>query len=102
MSSTIIPAVAAVIFASGASSALAFDAASPEPKEMRTHASHRAAVIEVIPANAVFDIANCVREWCEAAYAGQTGYVFVPVLISGEPVPGATQAPATAPVVAAY
>ncbi len=89
-------------FAAGSASALAFDAAPPGPKEMRAQASHRAAVIEVIPANAVFDIAQCVREWCEAAYAGHTGYVFVPVLISGEPVPGATQAPAAAPVVAAY
>ncbi len=79
-------------------------------------------MIEVIPANAVIDMAHCYRGWCEAASAGQMGYVYTPVLVSGEPVSPADEgpielltapatvvgevfgavAPASAPVVARY
>ena len=58
-------------------------------------------MIEVIPANAVIDMARCHRGWCEAAYAGQMGYVYTPVLVSGEPVSAADEGPIellTAPV----
>ncbi len=83
-------------------SAFAFDAMVTAATPMRVHASHRATVIEVIPADAVIDMLRCDRGWCEAAYAGQTGYVYTPLIISGEPAPPATSAPASAPVVAAY
>jgi SH3-like domain-containing protein len=78
-----------------AGSASAFDAMVIVPAQLRTHGSHRATVIEVIPANAAIDMVRCNRGWCEAAYAGQTGHVYTPHIISGEP-------PAPAPVVAAY
>ena len=122
MSSRFRPIFAGVAMAATASAAFAFDAMVTAPTALRTHASHRAAVIEVIPANAVIDMAHCYRGWCEAAYAGQMGYVYTPVLVSGEPVSPADEgpielltapatvvgevfgavAPASAPVVARY
>ena len=101
MSSRFLPIFAGVAVAATASSAFAFDAMVTAPTALRTHASHRAAVIEVIPANAVIDMAHCYRGWCEAAYAGQMGYVYTPVLVSGEPVSSADEGPIellTAPV----
>jgi hypothetical protein len=50
---------------------------------------------------------RCVRGWCEAAYAGQMGYVYTPVLVgtwSGSPaVEGpwdVLTAPITVPIAA--
>ena len=93
MSSRFLPIFAGVAMAATASAAFAFDAMVTAPTALRTHASHRAAVIEVIPANAVIDMAHCYRGWCEAAYAGQMGYVYTPVLVSGEPVSPADEGP---------
>ncbi len=122
MSSRFLPIFAGVAMAATVSAVFAFDAMVTAPTALRTQASHRAAVIEVIPANAVIDMAHCYRGWCEAAYAGQMGYVYTPVLVSGEPVSPADEgpielltapatvvggvfgavAPASAPVVARY
>ncbi len=110
MSLRFIPIVVGVAMATTGGSAFAFDALVTAPTPMRVHASHRAAVIEVVPPNAVIDMLRCDRGWCEAAYAGQTGYVYTPLIISGEPAPpaartafgAAPQAPASAPVMAAY
>ena len=93
MSSRFLPIFAGVAMAATASAAFAFDAMVTSPTALRAHASHRAAVIEVIPANAVIDMAHCYRGWCEAAYAGQMGYVYTPVLVSGEPVSPADEGP---------
>ncbi len=101
MSSRLLPILAGAAIAATASSAFAFDAMVSAPTALRTHASHRAGVIEVIPANAVIDMARCYRGWCEATYAGQTGYVYTPVLVSTEPVSSADVGPIgvlTAPV----
>ncbi len=85
MSSRLLPILAGVAMAATASSAFAFGAMVIAPTAMRTHATHRAAVIEVVPPNAVIDMARCYRGWCEAAYAGQTGYVHTPLLVSATP-----------------
>jgi len=82
----LVPILVGTIIAATAGSAFAFDAMVNAPTALRTRASHRAAVIEVIPAKAVIDMARCVRGWCEAAYDGQMGYVYTPVLLSTEPV----------------
>jgi len=98
-----VPVLTGVAMAATAGSAFAFDAMVTAPTAMRTHASHRAAIIEVIPANAVIDMARCSRGWCEAAYAGQMGFVHTPVLVSGQPVSPADEGPMellTAPVTA--
>ncbi len=50
-------------------------------------------MIEVIPARAVIDMERCVRGWCEAAYAGQVGYVYTPVLVSARPVAPTDEGP---------
>jgi SH3-like domain-containing protein len=100
MSSRYIRVVLSVGMAVNAGSASAFDAMVTVPAQLRTHTSHRATVIEVIPANAVIDMVRCNRGWCEAAYAGQTGHVYTPLIISDEPL--APVPPAPAPVVAAY
>ena len=86
MSIRFIPLLVGVAMAATAGSAFAFDAMLNAPTAFRTRASHRAAVIEVIPAKTVIDMARCSRGWCEAAYAGRMGYVYTPILISGEPV----------------
>ncbi len=49
---------------------------------------------------ATIDMVRCNRGWCEAAYAGQTGHVYTPLIMSDEPL--APVPPAPAPVVAAY
>lgn len=82
MSSMILPILAGAAMAATASSAFAFDVMASSPMAMRTHATHQAAVIEVVPANAVFDVARCYHGWCEATYAGQTGFVHAPILVS--------------------
>jgi uncharacterized protein YraI len=82
MSSRILPILAGVVMAATASSAFAFDVMASSPMAMRTHATHQAAVIEVVPANAVVDVTRCYRGWCEATYAGQTGYIHAPILVS--------------------
>ncbi len=82
MSNRLLPMLAGVAMAAAASSAFAFGAMVTAATPLRTHAAHRAAVIEVVPANAVVDMARCYRGWCEAAYAGQMGYVHTPILIS--------------------
>ena len=86
MSIRFIPLLVGVAMAATAGSAFAFDAMLNGPTAFRARASHRAAVIEVIPAKTVIDMARCSRGWCEAAYAGRMGYVYTPILISGEPV----------------
>ena len=63
MSSRYIPVVLSVGMAVTAGSASAFDAMVTVPAQLRTHASHRATVIEVIPANAVIDMVRCNRGW---------------------------------------
>ncbi len=83
MLSRFVPVLAGVAMAATAGSAFAFDAMVSAPTALRTHASPRAALIEVIPARAVINMERCVRGWCEAAYAGQVGYVYTPVLVSG-------------------
>ena len=82
MSSSILPILAGVAMAATASSAFAFDVMASSPMAMRTHATHQASVIEVVPANAVIDVTRCYRGWCEATYAGQTGFVHAPILVS--------------------
>lgn len=82
MSSRILPILAGAALAATTSSAFAFDVMASHPMAMRTHAMHQAAVIEVVPANAVFDVARCAHGWCEATYAGQTGYIHAPILVS--------------------
>ena len=72
MSSSILPILAGVAMATTASSAFAFDVMASSPMAMRTHATHQAAVIEVVPAKAMIDVTRCYRGWCEATYAGQT------------------------------
>ena len=86
MSFRSIPILAGIAMAATANSAFAFDAIVTATTALRSHASHRAPMIEVIPANAMIDLARCERGWCEAAYAGQIGYVYTPILVSGEPV----------------
>ena len=101
MLSKFVPALAGVAMAATVGSAFAFDAEIVAPKALRTHPSPRAAVIMVIPAQSVINMERCVRGWCEAAYAGQMGYVHTPVLVSGEPVSSADEGPIellTAPV----
>ncbi|MGA8170985.1 MAG: SH3 domain-containing protein [Methylocystis sp.] len=85
MLSRFIPVLAGAAILATAGSAFAFDAMVTAPTAMRTHASPRAAVIEVIPARAVIDMTRCAHGWCEAAYAGQMGYVHTPVLVSAGP-----------------
>ncbi|MGO9392072.1 SH3 domain-containing protein [Rhodoblastus sp.] len=85
MSSRLLPVLAGVAMAATASSAFAFGAMVSAPTALRTHATHRAAVIEVVPANGVVDMARCYRGWCEAAYGGQMGYVHTPLLVSATP-----------------
>ena len=92
MLSKFVPALAGVAMAATVGSAFAFDAEIVAPKALRTHPSPRAAVIMVIPAQSVINMERCVRGWCEAAYAGQMGYVYTPVLVSGEPVSAASVA----------
>jgi len=101
MLSRFIPVLAGAAMAATVGPAFAFDAIVSAPKALHTHPWHHAAVIGVIPANAVIDIAHCNRGWCEAAYAGQLGYVYTPVLVSGAPVAPAYYGPVevvTAPV----
>ncbi len=62
MSSSILPILAGVAMAATASSAFAFDVMASSPMAMRTHATHQAAVIEVVPANAVIDV-NSLLPW---------------------------------------
>lgn len=69
-----------------ATSAFAFDAMVSAPTPLRTGASPRAAVIEVIPPKSVVDMARCKRGWCEVVFEGRLGYVYTPLLVSGEPV----------------
>jgi hypothetical protein len=56
----------------------------------------------VIPAQSVINMERCVRGWCEAAYAGQLGYVYTPVLVSatppGSPADEGPLGPLTAPL----
>ena len=85
MVSRFVPALAGVAMAATVGSALAFNAEIVAPKALRTHASPRAAVVMVIPAGAVINMERCVRGWCEAAYGGQLGYVYTPVLVSTTP-----------------
>ncbi len=85
MVSKFVPALAGVAMAATVGSAFAFNAEIVAPKALRTHPSPRAAVIMVIPASAVINMERCVRGWCEAAYAGQLGYVYTPVLVSATP-----------------
>jgi hypothetical protein len=85
MLSKFVPALAGVAMAATVGSAFAFDAEIVAPKALRTHPSPRAAVIMVIPAQSVINMERCVRGWCEAAYAGQLGYVYTPVLVSATP-----------------
>ena len=80
-----VPALAGVAMAATVGSAFAFDAEIVAPKALRTRPSPRAAVIMVIPAQSVINMERCVRGWCEAAYAGQLGYVYTPVLVSATP-----------------
>ena len=80
-----VPALAGVAMAATVGSAFAFDAEIVAPKALRTRPSPRAAVITVIPAQSVINMERCVRGWCEAAYAGQLGYVYTPVLVSATP-----------------
>ena len=107
MLSKFVPVLAGVALAATAGSAFAFDAMVSAPTALRTHASPRAALIEVIPARAVINMERCVRGWCEAAHAGQMGYVYTPVLVgtwSGSPaVEGpwdVLTAPITVPIAA--
>ncbi len=107
MLSRFVPVLSGVAMAATAGSAFAFDAMVSAPTALRTHASPRAALIEVIPARAVINMERCVRGWCEAAYAGQMGYVYTPVLVgtwSGSPaVEGpwdVLTAPITVPIAA--
>jgi uncharacterized protein YraI len=93
MLSKFVPVLVGVAMAAAATSAFAFDAMVSAPTALRTHASRRAAVIEVIPAKAVIDMARCNRGWCEAAYGGQMGYVYTPVLVSAEPVSPTDEGP---------
>ena len=85
MVSRFVPALAGVAMAATVGSALAFNAEIVAPKALRTHPSPRASVISVIPSGAVINMERCVRGWCEAAYAGQLGYVYTPVLVSTTP-----------------
>ena len=85
MLSRFIAALAGAAMAASVGSAFAFDAQIVAPKALRTHPSPRAAVITVIPARAVINMERCVRGWCEAAYAGQLGFVYTPVLVSATP-----------------
>ena len=94
MSSSILPILAGVAMAATASSAFAFDVMASSPMAMRTHTTHQAAVIEVVPANAVIDVTRCYRGWCEASYAGQMGYVHAPILVSAA-APSADAGPMT-------
>jgi hypothetical protein len=88
MSLRLLPVLASVAIAASATSAFAFEAMTPRPTAMRTHASSRAAVVGVIPPNATFDMGRCHRGWCEAAYAGRMGFVRTPVLAGAEPGTG--------------
>jgi len=87
MSSKFLPVLAGVTVMACATSAFAFEAQVTKPTPLRTHAYRGAAIIEVIPANTVIDMAKCVRGWCEAVYADKIGYVHTPVLLSTEPIP---------------
>jgi uncharacterized protein YraI len=101
MSTRFISLVVGGALAASAGSAFAFDAMLSTPKALRTQPSHRASVIAVIPANAVVDMARCDRGWCEAAYGGQVGFVYTPVLVSAgpaEPAPGVLTDVLTAPL----
>jgi uncharacterized protein YraI len=93
MLSKFVPVLAGVAMAAATTSAFAFDAMVSAPTALRTYASPRAAVIEVIPARAVINMERCVRGWCEASYAGQVGYVYTPVLVSGGPVSPTDEGP---------
>jgi uncharacterized protein YraI len=107
MLSKFVPVLVGVAMAAATTSAFAFGAQVSAPTPLRTHASPRAAVIEVIPARAVINMERCVRGWCEAAYAGQVGYVYTPVLVSARPIAptdegpmGLLLAPVTVPIAA--
>lgn len=85
MSSKLVSFLAGLAIAASATSAFAFDAQVTRPTPLRTHASPRAGVIEIVPANAIIDMERCVRGWCEASYDGRMGYVYTPILMNGEP-----------------
>ena len=85
MLSKFVPVLAGVAMAASVGSAFAFNAEVVAPKALRTRPSPKAAVIMVIPAQSVINMERCVRGWCEAAYAGQLGYVYTPVLVSATP-----------------
>jgi hypothetical protein len=95
---------AGLAIAAIATSAFAFDAQVTRATPLRTHASPRAGVIGIVPANAIIDMERCVRGWCEASYDGRMGYVYTPILMNGEPAsPNITPfdvitAPVTVPV----
>jgi uncharacterized protein YraI len=93
MVSRFVPFLAGVAMVATVGPAFAFDAMVSAPTALRTHASRRAAVIEVIPARAIIDMERCVHGWCEATYAGQVGYVYTPVLVSAAPVSPADEGP---------
>ncbi|HEY8136404.1 MAG TPA: hypothetical protein VIF61_01100 [Methylocystis sp.] len=108
MVSRFVPFLAGVAMVATVGPAFAFDAMVSAPTALRTHASRRAAVIEVIPARAIIDMERCVHGWCEATYAGQVGFVYTPVLVSAAPVSptdegplGVLTAPLTLPFTAA-
>jgi hypothetical protein len=89
MSSRFLSVLAGVALAASATSAFAFDAVLSTPKGMHTHPWHRSAVIQVLPATAVINIAGCRHGWCLAtAPNGVTGYVYTPVLVGAVPAPG--------------
>ena len=85
MLSRFVPVLAGVAMAASVGAAFAFNAEVVAPKALRTRPSPKAAVITVIPAQSVINMERCVRGWCEAAYAGQLGYVYTPVLVSATP-----------------
>ena len=82
MSSRLLSALAGVAIMATTSSAFAFSAVVVKPTALRTHAAQGAAVIDVVPPNTEFDMSRCNRGWCEAAYAGQVGYIHAPLLVS--------------------
>lgn len=77
---------AAAIIAFSAGSAWADPAITISPTFMRAEPDSRAAIVQVIPANAEIDVSDCATVWCAASWRRLAGYVRMSALSFDEGV----------------
>jgi Bacterial SH3 domain len=86
MSSKFLSVLVGVALAASATSAFAFEAVLTSARAVHTHASHRSAVVAVLPAGATINILAERHGWSAVAGPnGVVGYVRTPVLVSAAP-----------------